>query len=88
MTTPKVNVQANSLDVLARFVLRARRVEQHSLLADKDRLLKWAQGTMRLTLLNGVPRSMILDLPDEEAIDSLAARCPLSVRVELDTPRA
>jgi hypothetical protein len=31
---------------------------------------------------------MILDLPDEEAIDSLAARCPLSVRVELDTPRA
>jgi hypothetical protein len=62
--------------VLATFILRARRVEEHSLAADRAQLLDWAQGKAKLTVrTDGGLSELAIDLPDEEALDSLAARC-------------
>jgi hypothetical protein len=36
------------------FVIRARRVEEHSLAADEDKLFAWAKGTMTVRPINGV----------------------------------
>lgn len=59
---------------IAAFVLRARRVEAHSLLADVRRFNKWAEGSTTIGPVDGV-MSMILDVPPEEAFESLASRC-------------
>lgn len=57
--------------VLRKFIVRARRVEEHSLAADKEMLMAWARGTFTLKF---EPRSgkatMTWDLPEEEALDS------------------
>jgi hypothetical protein len=50
-------------------------VEEHSLAADKDELLAWARGTMQFTQVKGKRPTVRFNLPDEEALDSLAARC-------------
>lgn len=63
-----------ALATLRWFVFRARRVAEHSLVVDRDQLLAWAQGTMKITVVNDVPRSLELHLPDEEAFESLAGR--------------
>lgn len=63
-----------SLDTICWFVFRARRVAEHSLVLDREQLLAWAQGTMKITIINGVPRSIGMHLPDEEAFESLAGR--------------
>lgn len=60
---------------LESFVVRARRIEAHSLAADAQRLLGWAQGRAQMTMGVGSPAAMSRNLPDEEALDSLAARC-------------
>ena len=56
------------------FVFRARRVADHSLVIDRDQLLKWAKGRIRCVCVDGVPHSFEWNLPDEEAFESLAGR--------------
>lgn len=56
-------------------VRRARRVESHSLVRDKDRLLAWAQQRTTLKAVGGVPVEMSRALPPVEALESLAGRC-------------
>ncbi|MEU8001441.1 hypothetical protein AB0B66_09810 [Catellatospora sp. NPDC049111] len=77
MTAPdQQKLTENAYTVLATFILRARRVEAHSLAADRTRLLDWAQGKAKLTVrTDGGPAELAIDLPEEEALDSLAARC-------------
>jgi hypothetical protein len=70
------DVAARHLAVLRRFTLRARRVEAHSLASNKERLLGWARGTATLRVEAPSGKAVVSwDLPDEEALDSLAARC-------------
>jgi hypothetical protein len=59
---------------LGLFVARARRVEEHSLAADRQRLYRWAVRQFKLRVADGVPRAVNWDLPPEEALESLAAR--------------
>lgn len=68
-------VRERYLATLRWFITRARRVEEHSLAADKDQLLAWAQGTMTVTQTAGKQATMRQEFPEEEALDSLAARC-------------
>ncbi|MFU8854948.1 hypothetical protein ACNAW0_28860 [Micromonospora sp. SL1-18] len=69
-------VAARHRAVLRRFTVRARRVEEHSLASDKQRLMKWSQGTFTLTFeAESGKAAMTWELPDEESLDSLAARC-------------
>lgn len=65
---------ATALATLRWFVFRARRVAEHSLVADRERLLKWAQGSMKLTVVPGGESTFSIDLPDEEPFESLAGR--------------
>ena len=60
---------------LASFVLRARRVEAHSLAADRQRLMEVAAGTVevRPDLATG-GMLFVQDLPPEEQVESAAAR--------------
>lgn len=67
------DVEQRYLACLNLFATRARRVEEHSLASDKDQLLAWAQGAIKLQF--GSSPTVSWDLPDEEALDSLAARC-------------
>lgn len=61
---------------LGAFVVRARRVEAHSLAADRPKLLGWAEGQASVTVYrDGRPSELKWSLPSEEALDSLAARC-------------
>lgn len=70
----KADVAARSLARVTLFVTRARRVEEHSLAADKPKLLGWARGEMTVTVADG--RAMLSrQFPPEELLDSLAARC-------------
>lgn len=61
---------------LAWFVVRARRVEAHSLMQDRVRVSTWASQTPAevRTGPDGVPRIRWV-LPAEEPFESLAARC-------------
>ncbi|MFI0796944.1 hypothetical protein ACH4OY_30310 [Micromonospora rubida] len=69
-------VETRHRAVLRKFIVRARRVEEHSLAADKERLLAWARGTVTLKFEPQSGNStMTWDLPEEESLDSLAARC-------------
>ena len=69
-------LRERQLALLEWFVVRARRVEEHSLARDKDQLLVWAQGTFTLSGVDGHPPSTARwHLPPEEPLDSLAARC-------------
>ena len=64
------------LDTLDVFTYRARRVEAHSLAADKKALLALAQGTLKFEMAaDGSKGWMVTDLPAEEAMESLASRC-------------
>lgn len=55
------------------FVRRARRVEAHTLMADRDRFIMWAHGSAQLSLGGGTGE-LRYDVPPEEAFESLAAR--------------
>jgi hypothetical protein len=69
-----VEVRVRHLDRIGAFVLRARRVEAHSLLQDMLRFNAWAQGTTTFGPVDGV-MCMTQDVPPEEAFESLASRC-------------
>lgn len=77
-------VETEDNDTLRRFVLRARRVQAHSMVQDWDNLLRHAGGsfdghldlTGRMTITRRLP-------PDEEVFESLASRVrPLTVKSE------
>ncbi|WP_103384083.1 hypothetical protein [Pseudonocardia dioxanivorans] len=61
--------------VLSWFVVRARRVEAHSLLANRDAVVRWARGGVDTAGDRGRSPSRGWSLPPEEALDSLAVRC-------------
>lgn len=63
------------MSVLRLFVIRARRVEEHSLSRDQKELLVWAQGKMCVRQYADGSAGLSRSLPPEEALDSLAARC-------------
>lgn len=67
--------QARAKAVLDWFVFRARRVAEHSLAADRDRLNNLANGQLILTQVAGGPMRVTRDLPPEEQFESLAGRC-------------
>ncbi len=73
MSDSKKNDQGRQ--TLTWFVFRARRVAEHSLLADREHIVSWAQGTMSLKIIPGGDSTMTIPLPDEEAFESLAGRC-------------
>lgn len=63
-----------ALATLSWFVFRARRIAEHSLVVDRDRLVEWAQGKMEIVFVDDRPRTLKKRLPDEEAFESLAGR--------------
>jgi len=72
--------------IVESFVLRARRIAKHSLVLDREKLSKLSSGqfTIQFTA-DHKPVSMKYNLPDEEQLESLAARVrPLFL--ESDTP--
>lgn len=71
-------------DTIAQFVLRARRIQAHSLVRDWDALVHHAQGSLTGHLDISGTTSLTRKLPeDEEAFESLAARVrPLTVKSE------
>ena len=60
-------------ETLGKFVMRARRIEAHSLLSDSQRFVKWAHGSGQLTV-GDEGGEIRFDVPPEEAFESLAAR--------------
>ena len=78
---PGATLQAmTDTDTVAAFVARARRVEAHSLLSDRDRFLAWARGAMRIEVTQDSADAtrqsarVYFDLPAEEVFESLASR--------------
>ncbi|NTW39525.1 MAG: hypothetical protein HGA44_06480 [Cellulomonadaceae bacterium] len=71
-------------EIVTRFVLRARRIEAHSLVQDWDQLTSHAAGSIQLQLDVEGKASITRRLPDdEERFESLAARLrPLTVASE------
>lgn len=69
---------------IARFVLRARRIEAHSLVRDWDELIRHAEGSVSVRIGVDGAVSVTRTLPeDEEAFESLAARVrPLTLDSE------
>lgn len=76
--------QLDDLTVLARFVIRARRVEAHSLVQDEETLLGYAKGTFKVTLGFDGAATIRRPLPEnEEEFESLVARIrPLTLKSE------
>ena len=66
------HITAEHRDRIERFVARARRIEAHSLLADRERLLRWSTGATFTT--EPTTGKVSWDLPLEEQFESLAAR--------------
>lgn len=61
-------------DTIDKFVMRARRIEAHSLLSDLERFATWAGGSVHVTPGEDRPAEIRFDVPPEEAFESLAAR--------------
>lgn len=77
-------VAHDAQETVARFVLRARRIESHSLVREWDELLRHAQGSFEASLDLSGKLTVTRRLPeDEEAFESLAARVrPLTLKTE------
>jgi hypothetical protein len=66
--------QAQYRSNLEAFVLRARRVERHSLAADRDALVKLMRGEIQVIAHANGEADFRQDLPPEEVVESAAAR--------------
>ena len=64
---------AEALEILRRFVVRARRVEAHSMVRDRS-VDRYAKPAMRIEFRNESPGRIREVLPDQEIFESLAAR--------------
>lgn len=73
MSTPP-DLDARHLATLHAFILRARRVREHSLTTDRDQLLSWANVSVTVTAYSDGTHTLTRDLPPEEPLESLAAR--------------
>lgn len=62
------------IETITAFILRARRVEEHSIAQDKERMVNWAHGQITLHLRVDGTQEMVQALPEEEPFESLAAR--------------
>ena len=60
-------------DILRRFVIRARRVEAHSLVQNRA-VEKYAEPSMTIDYKEGQPTRIKCAMPDQEIFESLAAR--------------
>lgn len=69
--SPKDATEA--LEILRRFVVRARRVEAHSMVRDRS-VDRYAKPAMRIEFRNESPGRIREVLPDQEIFESLAAR--------------
>jgi hypothetical protein len=67
-------VKARHRGNLEAFVLRARRVEQHTLAADRKSLMELMRGTIQLTPCPDGTMQIRQELPPEELVESAAAR--------------
>jgi len=78
------DLESKAVACLSSFVLRARRVEAHSLAADKDALLALAHGTTTVQTNPSTGQSYVVEkLPPEEQVESGAARVrPILLRSE------
>lgn len=78
------DLESNAVACLSSFVLRARRVEAHSLAADKDALRALAHGTTTVQTTPSTGQSYVVEkLPPEEQVESAAARVrPILLRSE------
>lgn len=72
--TPKPAPDALHLDRLCAFIVRARRVEAHSLAQDKDFVVEVADVTMKMTFEPGKTRLRTVLPESEEQVESAAAR--------------
>ncbi|ODU04661.1 MAG: hypothetical protein ABS81_09385 [Pseudonocardia sp. SCN 72-86] len=70
-----VGSEERTTRVLSWYVVRARRVEAHSLLVDRDAMVRWARGGVDTADDYRGAASRRWSLPPEEALDSLAVRC-------------
>lgn len=59
---------------IAAFTLRARRIEEHSVLQDKERVLAWASVQWHFGARPDGRMELVQELPDEEVFESAAAR--------------
>lgn len=60
-------------DILRRFVIRARRVEAHSLVQNNS-VEKYVKPSMTISYKEGQPTRIKYIMPDQEIFESLAAR--------------
>lgn len=83
-TAPEGRRQVKDEETLRRFVIRARRVQAHSLVQDWDELQRHAQPGYRLSIDEKQRVTLTRSLPDnEEIFESLASRIrPLTVKAE------
>lgn len=73
----------NAEQALRRFVLRARRIQAHSLVRDRKKLAELAQLQYEVAITDEGTVEMRQRLPDEEVFESLAARLrPLVLQSE------
>jgi hypothetical protein len=75
MGLPADELASRQVTAVSAFVTRARRVEEHSLASDKERLFRWAEGTMTFRHFSDGRAMVRVNTPDEEALDSMGARC-------------
>ncbi|MFE2262539.1 hypothetical protein [Streptomyces griseosporeus] len=71
---PSEEVIARYRANLEQFVLRARRIEGHSLAADWDTLVSLASAPLKLRILEDGEARMRHEFPPEEVVESAAAR--------------
>ncbi|WP_117210513.1 hypothetical protein [Allorhizocola rhizosphaerae] len=83
MTTQATPPADADLDTIRAFITRARRIESHSLAADKQSLLRWSSQQIHVQVDDNGQGIARWDLPPEEALESLAARMrPLLLKTE------
>lgn len=67
-------IRARQQTYLDLFVLRARRVQAHSLAADQAQIVRWAEHNMTITRNVAGRTWLVQQLPPEELLESAAAR--------------
>ncbi len=77
-------MEAEKQEILKRFVLRARRIESHSLVKNWDELVYHARGVWKISINDSGNSTLVRRLPEsEEVFESLAARVrPLMLQSE------
>lgn len=81
--TPRLDPAAQAVETLRQFVIRAIHIETHSLVADRERLARDAEGTTRIRVELDGTTHIEREFPDDERMESLASRVrPLTLSEE------